>query len=328
LPQYRYLKEHQKRHRINKRWICNVCGKSYSFLSKTHKCIPVRKANQEMNVGGNEHHPKVKVNEQKFNCDICAKPYKDKDSLEKHKWHHMNEAEQEEAILNGISPPPLRQRKQLHCDICLKPYKDKDCLVKHKWLHMSKAEQEEATRTRANAPPNEGPTRRKRTRIRKRKPQSNDQFMCSICGKTFGASRFLRLHEERIHQDNREREMCQKCGKMLLPGASVRYHVVACTKRDENEVHECKICNAKLKNKFTLIRHHRYHHTPKSSEKPHVCSTCGRGFKLKHFLESHKAIHSDNRPFACNGCGLTYKSKKYLQTHQRGFCHKTNLQAK
>lgn len=43
-----------------------------------------------------------------------------------------------------------------------------------------------------------------------------------------------------------------------------------------------------------------------SSEKPYLCTECGRSFKEHSTLQNHARIHSGERPFGCEICGNSY----------------------
>lgn len=46
------------------------------------------------------------------------------------------------------------------------------------------------------------------------------------------------------------------------------------------------------------------------------CSTCGKGFQNKSYLECHQRVHSNSRGFKCSMCDLSLKSKAALAHHE------------
>lgn len=49
------------------------------------------------------------------------------------------------------------------------------------------------------------------------------------------------------------------------------------------------------------------------------CEDCGKSFVHKKVLDSHKAIHSEERPHICQTCGKAFRQQSALYIHSR--CH-------
>lgn len=82
--------------------------------------------------------------------------------------------------------------------------------------------------------------------------QDSNNFVCTVCGKTFGYKSLLRTHYHRTH-------------------APV------------TEVFECDICSKVFKEKGNLNAHKRYH----SDETPYPCTFCDKNFKMSNDLKKH-----------------------------------------
>ncbi|BHF64996.1 Early growth response protein 3 [Sparganum proliferum] len=54
-----------------------------------------------------------------------------------------------------------------------------------------------------------------------------------------------------------------------------------------------------------------------SSEKPHMCTDCGKSFSRSDELTRHKRIHSGAKPFHCKECHRQFSRSDHLRTHFR-----------
>ena len=78
---------------------------------------------------------------------------------------------------------------------------------------------------------------------------------------------------------------CQLCGKGLMPG-KLNYHMISV-------------------------------HT-KSEDRPHKCSTCGKGFAQKAGLKDHLNLHTGEKPYKCLYCPSAFASSGTHRMHQKG----------
>ncbi|XP_056602203.1 zinc finger protein 436 [Triplophysa dalaica] len=78
--------------------------------------------------------------------------------------------------------------------------------------------------------------------------------------------------------------------------------------------YNCSQCNKSFKHEASLNIHLRAH---LSSEKPLICSFCGKGFDRADIFKNHLRTHTGERPFACDLCGKSYGHQSQLRIHKR-----------
>ncbi|XP_054553098.1 zinc finger protein 793 isoform X2 [Talpa occidentalis] len=77
--------------------------------------------------------------------------------------------------------------------------------------------------------------------------------------------------------------------------------------------HVCSECGKAFCYKSEFIRHQRSH----TGEKPYGCTDCGKAFSHKSTLTKHQRIHTGVRPFECFFCGKAFTQKSHRREHQR-----------
>ncbi|XP_055603486.1 transcription factor grauzone-like [Uranotaenia lowii] len=140
-----------------------------------------------------------------------------------------------------------------------------------------------------------------------RKHALKDTF-CDICNKPFSKTT-LESHRRAVHEN--ASYMCSQCPRMFRSKFSLNRHQDDHDNRVRERV-KCSMCDMTFKHKYILTKHIDSVHT---KEAPVSCDVCGKQFKSKHHLWSHKSDTCNNRRYDCTICGRIFKVKVRLNEH-------------
>ena len=144
------------------------------------------------------------------------------------------------------------------------------------------------------------------------KHQVLDQYTCDVCGMTFGSplrAKFNRHVES--HSMGEPVFKCDQCDKSFFFETELNTH-----KKARHTIHKCDHCEYKSTAPQAVKHHMEAKHTDPNL-KPHVCSSCGKAFKLKMFLTRHMEVHDPLGKNECKVCGKTFKAKRHLSIHSK-----------
>ena len=111
---------------------------------------------------------------------------------------------------------------------------------------------------------------------------------------------------------------CHKCKKVFPSQGELGKHQ---RNRDDpchkNFMRFCQLCGKGCISTGKLTYHMLSAHT-KSEDRPHKCSTCGKGFVQKHALKDHLNLHTGEKPYKCLYCPSVFASRGTHAMHQKG----------
>ncbi|XP_021956210.2 zinc finger protein 652-B [Folsomia candida] len=137
----------------------------------------------------------------------------------------------------------------------------------------------------------------------------------------FSSREALELHENTRHPPNHLLPYaCTQCSKRFSSEHVMKAHMVSLHSPEEDLVAVCEICGAKLKG-AALLRCHiaSVHQSREPGAKRFICDVCGKGLISKSKLTRHKQIHirPEDAPHLCSECGKKFRLREYLTIHMR-----------
>ena len=109
----------------------------------------------------------------------------------------------------------------------------------------------------------------------------NYSYMCEICSQAFSNPNYLKIHMKK-HQE--KTIQCTMCPKMFRWESSLTGHMAAAHNAGKALNLKCEYCGKQFADKSNL-KNHRYTHT---TEKPHHCGVCGRGYIRRDLMMTHQ----------------------------------------
>ncbi|KAJ8254909.1 hypothetical protein GJAV_G00198730 [Gymnothorax javanicus] len=158
-------------------------------------------------------------------------------------------------------------------------------------------------------------------------------FKCSHCPQAFADDRQLQKHVE-IYGGHKTHQ-CPHCEHKSTNSSDLKRHIISVHTKDfphkcevcekgfhrpselkkhsethkGNKVHQCRHCDFKISDPFTLSRHILSVHT---KDLPFKCKRCRRGFRFQLELKKHMKTHSGRKVYQCQYC-------EYNTTDASGF---------
>ncbi|XP_033611037.1 zinc finger protein 135 isoform X2 [Cryptotermes secundus] len=263
-----------------------------------------------------------------LHCMLCDLDFDCKQSFTQHKRaaHGLTNRQTRECLTCGKAftcASALKCHETVHtgkrdfaCVTCGKAFPTKTCLKAHEATHTGLKRFVCQTCGKAFA-------KKDSLKVHNRKHTNERPFSCDLCGRSFDRAFTLKNH--RLTHTGEKTHMCAVCGKAFSTRGALSTHerIRHNTDPDKPKVYKrrardfepsvCEQCGKVYSNRGNLRIHKASAH---STEKPFLCTACGRSFAKKYTLQCHARKHSNERPFPCDQCSQSFYRKSTLKTHK------------
>lgn len=338
------LAEHQKSHKLEKLYMCAVCGKGFTkrghlsnhtrihsggkrrAFSESGECAPQTRKRPFLcfecgkcfpSRSHLDRHQRVHTGEKPFSCSECDKRFTDRSGLVIHQRIHTGE-------------------KPYSCDDCGKCFRDRSGLVVHQRNHTGQQpfrclECGKCFHNRARLERHEGIHKEEKS------------YSCPECSQTFTSVSALTVHyqghsgeqpsdrdDENVTSQSQQKSLkeqesltCSECGRGFKDLSTLSAHYkthIAERRRTGTDLYQ-KVSSTEKLSSLSNVRKFPLDRTTMAREEGHIerkelsCTRCDKSFLDRASFIAHEHQHTGERPYKCPKCGECFVLKGYLTKH-------------
>ncbi|EDS41441.1 conserved hypothetical protein [Culex quinquefasciatus] len=211
---------------------------------------------------------------------------------------------------DGATPKekPSRDPKTFQCTLCGKIYKSSKNLKEHETSHFP-----DRMNHKCHICSQEF-ARRNYYLVHLKMHQTENQFKCNECDKTFSLDKLLQEHIRIKHRGERPFQ-CKLCPKTYPRASTLFMHVKTVHEKIRKKLYRCEKCTMSFVNKTAYDRHMNGRHR---GIKLHQCPHCGTDYEFKAYVQQHIAERHPEMVenlSTCQYCGMGYSTDGYYRKH-------------
>ncbi|PSN55262.1 hypothetical protein C0J52_05841 [Blattella germanica] len=250
----------------------------------------------------------------KHYCEECNKNFVNRKDLLVHKAlvHDCLDSMEEIEAMGLVET--ANSDSEHHCQDCDKTFRSRKSLSSHNFeIHGKRSADNEFNKDRTSAP--------------RRSRSSRSGYHCFECNKSFKKEKGLLVHNGMVHN--------------IYPNAEYAGEDAYMSSTDdddnENEVHDCYLCDKKFPIEAELTRHLSKVHKQALNEtaRNHICYVCNENFSTRSELRKHHnrvhnhpqndatASHEKSSDYICQVCQFTTSKLRNFRFHCSRMDHLT-----
>lgn len=262
-----------------------------------------------------EYHLKSHETEKKHKCRFCDKSFIQSHHLLNHERTHTNEFPflcphcgrcfRQECNFKCHLKLHGDNKKTFICKICSEQFTERSLYTNHMKKHpkSNKSSNMKGTMNihlKCHMP----------KLVNSNVPSKVFPYACEVCTRTFRIPSSLQTHLKMHAQDRKYH--CGQCNSSFKRNEHLRIHIQRVHLKEKPYKCDHKNCHKS----FSQIGDRNIHLQSHSSSKPHVCTYCGKCYRLQKALRAHvKIIHTGERKFQCNLCKAEFQTYTALSGH-------------